>query len=426
MKTRNLGPQGLTVSAIGLGCMGLSQAYGPADDDESIATVRRAIDVGVTLVDTAMSYGAGHNERLVGRAIAGRRGEVVLATKVGIVRDEHGVRVDARPDHIRGYLEASLGRLGVDHVDLYYLHRVDPAVPIEESVGAMAELVEEGKVGHLGLSEASVDDLERAVATHPITALQSEWSLWWREIEDDVVPAARRLGIGVVPYSPLGRGFLAGAITATSDAFGADDLRHGDPRFQGENLRRNQVILAELASLAVEDHVTTGQLALAWLLAQGDDVVPIPGTRRRERLEENAEAAAVELDPAAHARLEALAPRFGVGRRPALLRRPPHHQDDDWAAGMTVPQEGLTHSVEIGADDGTTMGGYVARPAGPGLFPGVVVAMELFGLSAHVRDVCEHLVSLGFVALAPDLYHRSAPWVELAEDAATASGASSC
>jgi len=308
METRTLGRQGLTVSAIGLGCMGLSQAYGPADDEESIATVHRAIEVGVTLLDTAMSYGAGHNEELIGRAITGRRDQVVLASKAGIVRDEHGVHVDAHPDRIRGYCEASLARLGVEHLDLYYLHRVDPAVPVEESVGAMADLVAEGKVRHLGLSEASVEELERAVATHPIAALQSEWSLWWREIEDDVVPAARRLGVGLVPYSPLGRGFLTGTLTP-AERFGAEDLRHGDPRFHGDNAHRNQAILAEVQALAAQRGVTPGQLALAWLLAQGEDIAPIPGTKRRDRLEENAAAADADVTPADLDRLNAVAPR---------------------------------------------------------------------------------------------------------------------
>ncbi len=253
MKMRTLGQQGLTVSALGLGCMGMSQAYGPADDEESIATLHRAIKAGVTLLDTAMSYGAGHNEELIGRAITDRRDQVVLASKVGIARDEHGVHLDAHPDHIAGYCQASLARLGVEHLDLYYLHRVDPAVPVEESVGAMAELVHEGKVRHLGLSEASVEDLQRAVATHPIAALQSEWSLWWREIEDDLLPAARRLGVGIVPYSPLGRGFLTGTLSpAAPDGFGAEDLRRGDPRFQGDNAHRNQAILAEVQAMAAQ------------------------------------------------------------------------------------------------------------------------------------------------------------------------------
>jgi len=310
MKTKTLGQQGLSVSAIGLGCMGLSQAYGPADDEESIATVHRAIEVGVTLLDIAISYGAGHNEELIGRAITGRRDRMVLASKVGIVRDEHGVHVDAHPDRICGYCEASLARLGVEHLDLYYLHRVDPAVPVEESVGAMAELVAEGKVGHLGLSEATVEDLQRAVATHPIAALQSEWSLWWREIEDDVLAAARRLGVGIVPYSPLGRGIVTGTLSAaTADSFGPDDLRRADPRFHGDNAHRNQAIVAQVQALAAERGVTPGQLSLAWLLAQGEDVVPIPGTKRAKRVEENAAAADIDLTVADLARLEAVAPR---------------------------------------------------------------------------------------------------------------------
>jgi len=310
MKTKTLGQQGLSVSAIGLGCMGLSQAYGPADDEESIATVHRAIEVGVTLLDIAISYGAGHNEELIGRAITGRRDRMVLASKVGIVRDEHGVHVDAHPDRICGYCEASLARLGVEHLDLYYLHRVDPAVPVEESVGAMAELVAEGKVGLLGLSEATVEDLQRAVATHPIAALQSEWSLWWREIEDDVLAAARRLGVGIVPYSPLGRGIVTGTLSAaTADSFGPDDLRRADPRFHGDNAHRNQAIVAQVQALAAERGVTPGQLSLAWLLAQGEDVVPIPGTKRAKRVEENAAAADIDLTVADLARLEAVAPR---------------------------------------------------------------------------------------------------------------------
>lgn len=308
MKKRMLGTKGLTVSTIGFGCMGLSQAYGPADDTESIATLRRAIDLGVTFLDTAMSYGSGHNEELIGRAVAGRRQEVVLATKFGIVRDQgSGVRVDGRPEHVRGYLEASLTRLHVDHVDLYYQHRVDPEVPVEETVGAMAELVTEGKARYLGLSEVGAETLERAVRIHPISALQSEWSLFWREIEDDVVPVARRLGVGLVPYSPLGRAMLTG--TVTSPAFGADDFRVNDPRFHGESLQRNLALVEELRKLAAERGLAPAQLALAWLLAQGDDIVPIPGTRRQQRLEENARAADVQLSTADLARLEAVAPR---------------------------------------------------------------------------------------------------------------------
>jgi aryl-alcohol dehydrogenase-like predicted oxidoreductase len=307
MVTRSLGPEGLIVSALGLGCWGMSGVYGPTDDSESLATIERALDLGVTLIDTAMSYGGGHNERLLARVLASRRDEVVLATKFGIVRDARGPRVDGRPERVRGYCEASLARLGVEHIDLYYLHRVDPDVPIEDTIGAMAELVGEGKVRHLGISEAGAQTLERAAATHPITALQSEWSLWWRDIEDDIVPTVRRLGIGLVPYSPLGRGFLTGAATATTLTRG--DLRHSDPRFQGDEAARNQALVGELKRMADEHGLTVAQLALAWLLAQGDDIVPIPGTTRIDRLEENAAAAAVTLSPADLDRLEAVAPR---------------------------------------------------------------------------------------------------------------------
>jgi aryl-alcohol dehydrogenase-like predicted oxidoreductase len=307
MHTRELGHNGLTVSALGLGCMGMSQAYGPTEDTESIATLQAAIDVGITFWDTAMSYGAGHNERLLGRALAGRREQVVLATKMGIVRDGDGVHLDARPEHVRSWCEESLARLGVEHIDLYYLHRVDPDVAIEESVGAMSELVAEGKVSHLGVSECSSEQLERAAAVHPISALQSEWSLWWRDIEDDIVPTARRLGIGLVPYSPLGRGFLTGSLGRQT--FAADDLRSRDPRFLGDERERNLALVGELRRLATGREVTPAQLALAWLLAQGDDIVPIPGTKRRERLHENATAADVELSRADLERLEAVAPR---------------------------------------------------------------------------------------------------------------------
>jgi aryl-alcohol dehydrogenase-like predicted oxidoreductase len=307
MVTRSLGPERLTVSALGLGCWGMSQVYGPADDSESLATLERALDLGVTLIDTAMSYGRGDNERLLARVLAARRDEVVLATKFGIVRGANGPRVDGRAESVRGYCEASLARLDVEHIDLYYLHRVDPAVPVEETVGAMAELVAEGKVGHLGICEASVETIERAAATYPITALQSEWSLWWRDIEDDVVPTARRLGIGLVPYSPLGRGFLTGAVTTNTLTRG--DLRHSDPRFQGDDAARNHALVGELKRLAGERGLTPAQLALAWLLAQGDDVVPIPGTKRIDRLHENAAAAAVTLSPADLDRLETVAPR---------------------------------------------------------------------------------------------------------------------
>jgi len=288
--------------------MGFSQAYGQADDTESIATIRRAIDLGSGLLDTAMSYGAGHNEELVGRAIAGRRDDVVLATKFGIIRGkDRSVRIDGRPENVRGYCDASLRRLGVDHIDLYYQHRIDPGVPVEDTVGAMAALVSEGKVRYLGMSEANPDELARAAAVHPITAVQCEWSLWWREVEDDVVPAARRLGIGVVAYSPLGRGFLTGSVAAGD--FGADDFRRQDPRFAGAELTQNEAVLDTLAGLAAEHGVSQAQLALAWLLAQGEDVVAIPGTRREHRVAENVGAAAVHLGPADLRRIEQVAPR---------------------------------------------------------------------------------------------------------------------
>lgn len=297
----------LSVSTLGLGCMGFSQGYGTADDDASVAVIRRALDLGVTLVDTAMSYGSGHNEELLGRAIAGRREEVVLATKFGIVRGPDGVAVDGRPEAVRGYCEASLRRLGVDVIDLYYLHRVDPRVPVAETVGAMAELVTAGLVRHLGVSEVTPAQLEQAVAVHRIAAVQFEWSLFWREPEDDVVPAARRLGVGLVPYSPLGRGMLTGSLPA--GGFAAGDFRSGDPRFAGEALRRNLAVVEAVGRLAAARGVTPGQLALAWLLAQGRDVVPIPGTRRQARLEENAGAAGVELSAGEVAALEAVAGR---------------------------------------------------------------------------------------------------------------------
>ncbi|WP_433724473.1 aldo/keto reductase [Actinoplanes sp. CA-051413] len=297
---RHLGD--LPTPALGLGCMGFSQAYGPADDEQSVATVRTALDLGVTLIDTAMSYGRGHNERLIGRAIAGRRAEVVLATKFGIVRGEDGVRLDGRPDHVRRYCDASLERLGVDTIDLYYLHRVDPAVPVAETVGAMAELVTAGKVRHLGLSEVDPGQLEQAVAVHPIAAVQFEWSLSWREPERDVVPAARRLGVGLVPYSPLGRGLLTGVLPA---AYGDGDFRRDDPRFAGEHLTANLALVTELTTIAAAYGISPAQLALAWLLAQGPDVVPIPGTRSPARLAENAAAARVQLNDADLATLAA-------------------------------------------------------------------------------------------------------------------------
>jgi aryl-alcohol dehydrogenase-like predicted oxidoreductase len=306
MEQRALGRVGLTVSAIGLGAMGLSQGYGPADDTQSRAVIRSALDLGVTLLDTAMSYGAGHNEELVGAAIAGRRDEAVLASKFGIVRGPGGVRLDGRPERVRGYCEASLARLGTDHLDLYYLHRVDPEVPVEETIGAMADLVAAGKVTYLGICECTAAQLERAVAVHPVSAVQFEWSLTWREGEDEVVPAARRLGVGLVPYSPLGRGMLTAALSPVS---GPGDFRAGDPRFHGDELARNLALVSAIADVAAGLGLTAGQLALAWLLARGPDVVPIPGTRRASRLTENAAADGVRLTAADLGRLEAAAPR---------------------------------------------------------------------------------------------------------------------
>lgn len=314
MDQRPRGTSGLHTSAIGLGCMGFSQGYGPAADEDSLATIRRALDLGVTLLDTAMSYGRGHNERLVAQAMQGRRDDVVVATKFGIVRGENGVHLDGRPENVRRYCEQSLARLGVEVIDLYYLHRVDPAVPVADTVGAMADLVAEGKVRHLGLSEVNAVQLEQAAAVHPIAAVQFEWSLFWREPEDDVVPAARRLGIALVPYSPLGRGLLTGILPV--EEFPPGDFRYGDPRFQGEKLTRNTALVDALGALAADLDATTGQLALAWLLAQGSDVVPIPGTRRPERIAENAAAADLTLSPADLARIEATAPRTSwVGDR---------------------------------------------------------------------------------------------------------------
>lgn len=309
MSTRALGAHGLTGPAVGLGCMGMSQDYGPADDEESVRVIQRAIDLGATLIDTSMSYGAGHNEELVGRGISGRRDEVVLGTKFGICREnrEDPPGLDARPERIRRYCEDSLSRLGTDYIDLYYLHRVDPQVPVEESVAAMAELVAEGKVRYLGLSESSTEELERAAAAAPISVVQYEWSLFWRELEDDVVPLARRLGIGLVGFSPLGRGYLTGKLKL--EELGADDDRLPDQRFQGENLTTNNSRLAQLEELAAELEITPGQLALAWLLAQGDDVAAIPGTRSPARLAENVAAGEVSLSAEDLKRLEAVVPR---------------------------------------------------------------------------------------------------------------------
>jgi aryl-alcohol dehydrogenase-like predicted oxidoreductase len=305
--TRTLGRDGLEASALGLGCMGMSQMYGATDRQESIATIHRALDLGVTFLDTSDVYGSGHNEELVGQALAGRREEVQLATKFSLSRDADGMRIDGRPENVHACADASLRRLGVDVIDLYYQHRVDPEVPIEDTVGAMAELVEHGKVRYLGLSEASATSIRRAVAVHPIAALQSEWSLWTRDLEGEVLGVAREHGIGLVPFSPLGRGFLTGAITSPAD-FDENDWRRGHPRFTGDAFAANLRLLEAVRELATEKGVTPGQLALAWVLAQGEDVVPIPGTKRRSYLEENVGAAAVQLDSADLARLDAIAP----------------------------------------------------------------------------------------------------------------------
>jgi aryl-alcohol dehydrogenase-like predicted oxidoreductase len=309
MRKRKLG--GLEVSALGLGCMGMSEVYGPADDAESIGVIHRALDLGVTFFDTADVYGVGHNEELVGRAIADRRDEVVLATKFGIREVVGGgeVSVDGSPAYVRQAVDASLGRLGVDHIDLYYLHRRDPDTPIEDTVGAMASLVEAGKVRHLGLSEVSSETLRRAHAVHPIAALQSEFSLFNRAIGDDQLPVCRELGIGVVPYSPVGRGMLTGK--AVRD-FADDDFRRGLPQFQGENLDHNLALAERVQGLAKTLDVTPVQVALAWLLAQGEHVVPIPGTKRVRYLEENAAAAEVELTADQLAEIDSAVPPGAV------------------------------------------------------------------------------------------------------------------
>jgi aryl-alcohol dehydrogenase-like predicted oxidoreductase len=306
MQTVALGSQGLRVSQQGLGCMGMSEFYGAGDDAESIRTIHRALELGVTLLDTADVYGPHTNERLVGRAIEGRRDAVVLATKFGIVRDPNDPKArggDGRPEYVRRSIDGSLERLGVDHVDLYYLHRVDPNTPIEDTVGAMAELVQQGKVRYLGLSEASAETIRRAHRVHPISALQSEYSIWERSVEAEILPALRDLKIGLVPYSPLGRGFLTGAVRSL-DKLSDDDFRRGQPRFQGTNLHANLQIVEAIEELADAKGATPAQVALAWVHAQGDDVVPIPGTKRVGYLKENLAALDVVLDPADLARID--------------------------------------------------------------------------------------------------------------------------
>lgn len=309
-RTLGAGDAALTVSALGLGCMGMSEFYGASDEAQSLDTLRRALDIGVTFLDTADMYGPFTNEQLVGRAIAGRRDEVQLATKFGQERSQDGSRrgVNGRPEYVRKACDASLQRLGVDHVDLYFQHRVDRTTPIEETWGALAELVAEGKVRHLGISEAAPETIRRAHAVHPLTAVQTEWSLWTRDVEsNDVLATVRELGIGFVAYSPIGRGFLSGRIRALDD-LPEDDVRRRHPRFQAENLARNLALVEQVRELAQEKGITAAQLALAWVLAQGPDVVPIPGTRRVQYLQENAAAAAVTLTPEELARLDAAAP----------------------------------------------------------------------------------------------------------------------
>ncbi len=310
MKTRKLGNQGLEVSELGLGCMGMSEFYGGRDEQEAIATIHLALELGVNFLDTADMYGPFTNEQLVGRAIKDRRDRVVLATKFGNVRSADGgwLGISGKPEYVRQACDASLQRLGVDVIDLYYQHRVDVNVPIEETVGAMAELVKQGKVRYLGLSEAAPATIRRAQAIHPISALQTEYSLWSREPEDSILPTLRELGIGFVPYSPLGRGFLTGAI-ASPDDFAPDDYRRNAPRFQGDNFAKNLELVSQVKAIAAEKGVTAGQLALAWLLAQGDDIVPIPGTKRRVYLEENIGATTVILTTEDLSRINSVAPQ---------------------------------------------------------------------------------------------------------------------